>query len=140
MAESLLRVAFVNHSAETSVTIHVVTQDTVESCELLATTPASLPEQPSGTLWAPGGFDLVVPAGHIVGFVSKANVSISNPMPTVVTTLVANGKDPWPQPPPPPPPPFAAVTDFSTRYSNFLMGGGVSSHAPQPVVMVFSPA
>jgi hypothetical protein len=140
MAESLLRVAFVNQSRDTSVTIRVVTQDTVESCELLATTPAALPEQASGTLRAPGGFDLEVPAGRILGFVTKSEVTITNPNSAIVTTVYANGKDPWPQPPPPPPPPFAAVADFDTRYSNFLLGGGAPSNAPRPVIMVLSPA
>jgi len=140
MGESLLRVAFVNQSKDTSVTIRVVTEDTVESCELLTTTPAALPEQASGVVQAPGGFDLEVPAGKILGFVSKQQVTITNPNSAIVTTVYANGKDPWPQPPPPPPPPFAGVSDFDTRYSNFMLGGGAPSSAPRPVVMVLCPA
>src|SRR4051812_25712718 len=140
MAESLLRVAFMNQSKDTSVTIRVVTEDTVESCELLATTPAALPEQASGIVQAPGGFDLVVPAGKILGFVTKRQVTITNPNSAIVATVYASGKDPWPQPPPPPPPQFAGVSDFGARYANFLLGGGAPSNAVKPVVMVLRPA
>lgn len=140
MSESILRVAFVNHSRDTPVTVHVVTQDTVESCELLASTPAELPEQSPGAKHEPGGFDLVVPPGGICGFVTKNLVTITNPSSSIVTAVYANGKDPWPDPPPPPPPPFASVSDFETRYKNFLMGGGVPSRSPKPVVMTLVPA
>jgi hypothetical protein len=140
MAESILRVAFLNQSNDTSVTIRVVTQDTVESCELLASTPAALPEQSTGIVHDPGGFDLEVPAGRIFGFVTKCRVEITNPSSGIVATVYANGKDPWPEPPPPPPPLFAGVSDFDTRYSNFLLGGGAPAGAAQPVVMILNPA
>jgi len=140
MAELLLRVAFVNQSRDTSVTVHVVTEDTVESCELLTTTPATLPEQASGIVQGPGGFDLEVPAGKILGFVTKHQVAITNPNSAIVATVYASGKDPWPQPPPPPPPLLAGVSDYNTRYANFLLGGGAPSAAPTPVVMVICAA
>lgn len=140
MAESLLRVAFVNQSNDTPVTLHIVTQDTIESCELLATTSAILPEQSPGSTHEPGGFDLEVPPGAILGFVTKNPVQITNPSSSIVTTVYANGKDPWPEPPPPPPPSFASVSDFETRYKNFLMVGGLPEPEPRPVVMTLAPA
>jgi len=140
MAESLLRVAFVNHSKDTPVTLHIVTQDTIESCELLTTTSATIPEQSPGAVHEPGGFDLEVPPGCILGFVTKNTVQITNPSSSIVTAVYANGKDPWPEPPPPPPPPFASVSDFETRYKNFLMVGGLPDPEPRPVVMTLVPA
>ena len=140
MADSLLRVAFMNTSATTTVTVHVVTQDTIEVCELLTTTQATLPEQNPGTTHQAGGFDLVIAPGTIIGFVSKKAVTITNPSSAAVATFYADGKDPWPQPPPPPPPGFANVSDFDIRYNNFLMGGGVPSRKAKLVQMTLAPA
>lgn len=137
MAE-LLRVAFVNTSSDTPVTIHCKTQDAVECCELLATTPATQPEQNPGTTFKPGDWDLAVPAGKMFGFVTEHPVSITNPNPSVVSILYADGKDPWPQPPPA----LASPTlpDFDTRYKNFLMTAGAPNPSPRPVVMTLAPA
>lgn len=136
---TLLRVAFVNNSKDTSVTVHIVTQDTVETVELGTTTSATLPEKTPGVTHAAGAFDLVVPGGRIFGFTSANPVSITNPSPSIVQTIYADGKNPWPQPPPPAPAIFAGVTDFATRYDNFLMVGGIPNHKPKPVVMTLTP-
>ncbi len=140
MADPLLRVAFMNTSATTSVTVHVVTQDTIEVCELLTTTPATLPEQNPGATQEAGGFDLAIQPGTIIGFVTKKPVTITNPSSAAVSTFYADGKDPWPQPPPPPPPGFVNVSDFDTRYNNFLMGGALPSRKAKPVEMTLAPA
>jgi len=137
--EGLLRVAFVNCSKDTSVTVHVATQDTVELTQLLTTTPAKLPEQNPGTVHPPGEWDVVVPPGTIFGFNTKKVVKIINPNSAVVSTIYANGKDPWPQPPPPSTL-AASVADFSTRYQYFLMGGGLPNPKAKPVVMTLVPA
>jgi hypothetical protein len=137
--DGLLRVAFVNCSKDTSVTVHIVTQDTVEASELLTTTPATLPEQNPGIAHPPGGWDLVVPPGAIIGFITKKPVQITNPNSAVVSTVYANGKDPWPQPPPPSTL-AATVSDFDTRYRYFLMGGGLPDHKVKPIVMTLVPA
>lgn len=140
MSDSLLRVAFVNNSKDTPVIVHVVTQDPVEACQLLTTTPASQPQQNPGATQTPGGFDLEVGPGGIIGFITNSQVEITNPNSATVTTIYANGKDPWPQPPPPPPPGFTNVTDFPTRYNNFLMGGAIADASVTPVVMTLAAA
>jgi hypothetical protein len=138
MMVDLLRIAFVNTSGEISVTIHVETQDAVECCELLTTTPATGPEQNPGTTHPAGGWDLIVSPGHIVGFVTEKPVKIVNPNPAAVTTIYAHGKNPWPLPPPLTP--LASVADFSTRYESFLMGGAVPDSSPRSIVMTLGPA
>jgi hypothetical protein len=138
MSESTLRVAFVNHSTDTPVTVHIVTLDTVETCELGSTTPATLPDG-AGTKHAAGAFDLVVPAGKVYGFTTENPVNITNPSPSIVQTVYADGKNPWPQPPPPAPAAFTGVTDFATRYGNFLMVGGIPSRKRRPIVMTLTP-
>jgi hypothetical protein len=140
MVDSLLRVAFINNSATDSVRLHVVTQDKVEYCELLGTTPASTPEQDPGTLCGPGAFDVEVPAGRIFGFVTKAKVDITNPSSSILNVVYANDKDPWPQPPPAAPVRLSDVSDFATRYDHFLLvadGGPHRKH--KPVVMTLVP-
>lgn len=134
----LLRVAFVNTSTDTPVTIYIETLDTVECCELLATTVATEPEENPGTTHPPGGWTLVVPAGKIFGFVTENLVSISNPNSSAVITIYADGKNPWPLPPPLSPL-ASRVSDFPTRYQNFLMTGGLSG-TTQPIVMTLAPA
>jgi hypothetical protein len=134
----LLRVAFVNTSDNTPVTIHVETQDSVECCQLLTTTPAMAPEANPGKTYPPGGWDLVVPAGTIFGFVTEKSVKITNPNPATITTIYANGKDPWPLPPPLSP--LSSVPDFATRYKSFLMTGALPDPRQHPVVMTLAPA
>jgi hypothetical protein len=134
----LLRVAFVNTSDNTPVTIHVETQDSVECCQLLTTTPATAPEANPGTTYPPGGWHLVVPAGTIFGFVTEKSVNITNPNPATITTIYANGKDPWPLPPPLSP--LSSVPDFETRYKSFLMTGALPDPRQHPVVMTLAPA
>jgi hypothetical protein len=133
----LLRVAFANTSKTLSVTLQITTQDDVESCELLTTTPATLPEQSPGIKHAAGQFDLEVPAGRIIGFTSAYPIGINNPNSSIVVTVFASGKNPWPNPPPP-----AAllvdVSDFATRFAHFLTVGGVSNEAASEVVMTLS--
>ena len=134
----LLRVAFVNISSDTHVTIQVETQDTVECCEVLATTPVTQPQQNPGTLHAPGVWALAVPAGKMLGFVTEKPVNIINPNPAVVATIYADGKDPWPQPPP-----LLAssyLPEFSARYKNFLLTAGLPNSVPRPIVMTLTPA
>lgn len=134
----LLRVAFVNTSKNTPVTIHCKTEDAVECCELLGTTPATQPEQNPGTTFAAGDWDLVVPVGTMFGFVSEHPVSITNLNSSAVIVLYSDGKDPWPQPPPA----LVSTTipDFDTRYKNFLMTAGSPNPSPRPVVMTLTPA
>lgn len=134
----LLRVAFVNVSSDISVTIHINTQDAVECCELLATTPATQPEQNPGRRYPPGTWELVVPAGKIFGFVTELPVSITNSNMSAVSTISVSGKDPWPQPPPALASP--SMPDFATRYKNFLMTAGLPDSEPNPVVMTLTPA
>lgn len=67
-------------------------------------------------------FDLRVPAGAIWGFGVYASPSYTNPNPTYLSIRTGDGKNPWPTPPPPPPALFSSVSDYSTRYGNFLMG------------------
>jgi hypothetical protein len=134
----LLRIAFVNTSSDTPVIVRVNTQDTVECCELLTTTPATQPEQNPGTMHAPGEWDIVIPAGKMFGFVTEHPVDITNPNPVVVSTIYADGKDPWPQPPPAVG--ALAAPDFGTRYKNFLMAGGLPNPSPEPIVMTLAPA
>lgn len=134
----LLRVAFVNTSKDISVTVHCETLDSVECCELLATTPAMSPEQNPGMTYKPGKWDLVVPPGRIFGFVTEHLVKITNPNSAVVTTIYADGKDPWPHPPPPST--FASVADFDTRYNNFLMASALPNSRPKAIVMTLAPA
>jgi hypothetical protein len=120
------------------VTIHVETQDSVECCELLTTTPATGPEQNPGTRHPPGPWKLVVPPGTIFGFVTEHLVRITNPNPAVVSTVYADSKDPWPLPPPPSP--LASVHDFAIRYESFLMGGALPGPRPKPIVMTLAPS
>lgn len=134
----LLRVAFVNTSSQTPVTIRVRTQDAVECCELLTTTPATQPEQNPGTKHLPGEWDIVVPAGTMFGFVTEKAVDITNPNPAAVATIYADGKDPWPQPPPLLA--SAGLPDFDTRYKNFLMTAASPNPKPKPIVMTLAPA
>lgn len=134
----LLRVAFANTSSNISVTIHIKTQDAVECYELLTTTPATQPEQNPGTVHAPGAWDLVVPPGKIFGFVTEYPVDIANPNSAVVSTIHADGKDPWPQPPPALV--YPGLSDFDTRYKNFLMAGSLPNPAPKLIVMTLIPA
>lgn len=134
----LLRVAFVNTSSDTPVTIHVWTQDAVECCELLATTPVTQPEQNPGTRYAPGEWDLVIPAGKMFGFVTEQPVKFTNPNSASVVPIHADGKDPWPQPPPSMAGP--AIPDFATRYKNFLMTAGLPNPRPEPIVVTLAPA
>lgn len=135
----LLRVAFLNTSSDTPVTVRITTQDAVECCELLATTPATQPEQNPGTTYAPGEWDLEVPPGTMFGFVTEHPVAITNPNPAVVSPIYADGKDPWPQPPPEALVAFG-LPDLDTRYKNFLMAGGLPDPAPKPIVMTLTPA
>jgi hypothetical protein len=140
MVDSLLRVAFINNSATATVRLQVVTQDRVECCELLGSTPPATPEQDPGTTYGPGAFDLEVPAGRIFGFVTKAKVDITNPSSSILNVVYANDKDPWPQPPPVAPVGLSNVTDFTTRYDHFLLvadGGPHRKH--HPVVMTLVP-
>jgi hypothetical protein len=134
----LLRVAFVNTSEDTTVTLHLETEDAVECCELLTTTPPTAPEQNPGATHASGGWDLVIAPGTMVGFVTGSPVKISNPSSGAVTTVYANGKDPWPQPPPVSK--LSQVPDFPTRYQSFLMVGALPEPRPTPVVMTLAPA
>jgi len=133
----LLRVAFVNTSNDTPVTIKIETQDSVECCQLLTTTIATEPEENPGTTHPPGQWALDVPVGAIFGFVTEKPVNIMNPNQAAVTTIFANGKDPWPLPPPLSP--LATVPDFDTRYKSFLMTAGLPDHEQQPVVMTLAP-
>jgi hypothetical protein len=134
----LLRVAFVNTSKDTSVTIAVETQDAVECCELLTTTPATGPEQNPGTRHEPGRWNVIVEPGKIHGFVTERPVNITNPNSAAVTTVYADSKNPWPQPPPVVA--LAGVHDLDVRYSNFLMGGALPDPSPAPIVMTLAPA
>ena len=133
----LLRVAFVNTSKDTPVTIQVETQDSVECCKLLTTTPATIAQQNPGTTHAPGWWELSVPPETIVGFVTEHPVNITNPNSAVIATVYADGKDPWPHPPPLA---LAGVADFDIRYRNFLMASALPNPTPQPIVMTLSPA
>lgn len=137
----LLRVAFVNTSETTSVTVHIEAQDAVEFCELLPTAPATAPGVSQGMKRAPqpGGWPLVVAPGTIVGFVTNHPVKITNPNSAAVTTIYADGKDPWPEPPPPSPL-ATKLGDFSTRYGNFLAAASVPNAKPKPIVMTLTPA
>ena len=140
MVDSLLRVAFINNSATDNVKLHVVTQDRVEYCELLGSTPSSTPEQDPGATYGPGAFELEVPAGRIFGFVTRAKVDITNPSSSILNVVYANDKDPWPQPPPVAPVGLSNVTDFTIRYDHFLLvadGGPRRKH--HPVVMTLAP-
>jgi hypothetical protein len=134
----LLRVAFVNTSKETSVTIHVETQDSVECCELLTTTPATGPEQNPGTRHKPGRWNVVVGPGKMHGFVTEHPVKITNPNSAAVHMVYADSKDPWPQPPPVAA--LAGVHDVEVRYRSFLMGGALPDPSPKPIVMILAPA
>ena len=135
---TLVRIAFVNTSKDTPVTICVETQDTIECCELLTTTPATEPEQNPGTRKTAGRWEVVVPAGKIIGFVTQDTVKIENPNSAAVTVVYANGKDPWPQPPPLLAAP--SVPDFDTRYNSFLMTGALPDPRPKPILMLLAPA
>jgi hypothetical protein len=134
----LLRVAFVNTSKNTSVTIQIETQDSVECCELLTTTPSTSPEQNPGTTHPPGVWGLDVAPGTMFGFVTEHPVNIINSNPAAVATIYADGKDPWPHPPPPTT--LASVADFDTRYNSFLMTSALPNPKPKTIVMRLAPA
>jgi hypothetical protein len=138
MAEPLLRVAFLNRSEDTSVTVHVKTNDKkVITYQLLPKTPASEPERGSGKDQV-SEFDLEVPAGQIVGFNTNSKVEITNPNSALVTVYYANDKDPWPKPAPAAPSGLDP-SDFPLRYASFLMVGGEANPAPTLVVMTLVP-
>jgi len=132
---SLLRVAFINISTDVSVTLEVKTADSVECCELLATTPATEPEGP-GVIRRPGVWSLVVPPGRMFGFVTEHPVQIANPNPAAVIAISAGGKDPWPLPPPRSQ--LSNLPDFVTRYKGFLLTGAPPSATPEQVVMTLA--
>ncbi|HET7500276.1 MAG TPA: hypothetical protein VFK02_04710 [Kofleriaceae bacterium] len=134
----LLRVAFVNTSEDTAFTLRIETIDTVECCELLTTTPATMPEQNPGVVHPPGVWDLVMLPGTIAGFVSEKPVTIDNPHSTAVTVIYADGKDPWPLPPPLSP--LSSAPDFETRYKSFLLGGAPPNPRRRSIVMTLAPA
>jgi hypothetical protein len=127
----------VNTSSDTSVTVHCETTDSVECCELLTTTPATAPQQNPGTTHSAGGWDLVVPPGKIFGFVTEHTVKITNPNSAAVSTIYADGKDPWPQPPPVTT--LSSLPDFDSRYKNFLMTSALPNAKPRPIVMTLTP-
>jgi hypothetical protein len=134
----LLRIAFVNMSKATTVTIQVETQDAVECRELLTTTPATEPDQHPGKGCPAGPWTVDVPPGKIIGFVTQYLVKITNPNSAAVTVIYTNGKDPWPQPPPVLP--FESVPDLPIRYNSFLMTGARPEPTPTPIVMTLAPA
>ena len=117
--DGLQRVAFVNTSSDTPVTIYIKTQDAVECCQLLGTTPMTQPQQNPGVVHPAGEWTLVVPPGAMFGFVTEHPVNVTNLTSSAVIAIYAGGKDPWPQPPPALAMP--TVPDFATRYKNFLM-------------------
>jgi hypothetical protein len=133
----LLRVAFVNTSNDTHVTVDIETQDAVECCELLTSTSAVEPEAP-GPTYPPGRWNLLVPPGKIFGFVTERPVKIINQNPANLVVVYADGKDPWPQPPPKPP--LAATPDFGIRYQHFLAASALPNSTPKPIVMTLTPA
>jgi hypothetical protein len=133
----LLRIAFINTSKATHVTIQVVTQDAVECRELLTTTPATEPDQNPGMRWPAGPWTVDVPPGKIIGFVTQYPVKITNPNSAAVSIIYTNGKDPWPQPPPVLS--FASVPDLDIRYNSFLLTGALPEPTATPIVMTLAP-
>lgn len=134
----LLRIAFLNVSKATNVTVQVETLDTVECRELLTSTPATEPDQNPGKRWPAGTWAVEVPAGKIIGFVTQYPVKITNPNSAAVTIIYSIGKDPWPQPPPLLP--FSSVPDLDVRYNSFLVTAGVPELTQTPIVMTLAPA
>jgi hypothetical protein len=132
----LMRVAFVNTSTKDAV-VQIKTQDAVECCQLLASTPVSQPEQNPGLPKSAGAWQLAMPPGSVFGFVTELPVEIHNPNSGSVIAIYANTKDPWPQPPPLTAP---DVPDFAIRYQNFLMVAGATDPQPTPIVMTLAPA
>jgi hypothetical protein len=130
-----MRIAFVN-TATTPATIQIKTQEAVECCQLLMTTPASQPAQNPGRTQPAGAWQLAMPPGTIFGFVAEHAVEVLNPNSGSVITVYADSKEPWPQPPPL----VSDVPDFATRYQNFLMVAGLPDSQHRPIALTIARA
>ncbi len=106
---------FINYTSSTY-TLSLTTYESVDVYEMLTSgnTQAWVESHSSGT------WDLRVPAGGIWGFGAAAGLSYTPPSATELLILTANDKDPWPYPPPQAPAQFDEVTDYATRFADFL--------------------
>jgi hypothetical protein len=116
------RYQFINY-LDTPVTVHVETQDRIELCQLVDSTPADAPEEPQ-TQHGPGSFELTIPGGTIFGFFADQPAVVKDPKIANFVIRVANGKVPWPLPPPLQPSLLQHVADFNKRYACFLESAG----------------
>jgi hypothetical protein len=112
------RYMFINFSAA-PVTIHVFSHDDIQLCELVDSTPVQNPEQ-CGSRHGPGDFDLMIPPGAIVGFLTDHTAAVKAPQAADFVMHVANGNVPWPEPPPQEQNVRKGIVDFNARYRCFL--------------------
>ena len=112
------RYMFIN-ATTSDVKISVFTQDGVDVCELVGSTPVDRPEQFRET-HAAKEFDLSIPPGLIYGFSSAHSASFKDPRIAGLDIRTANGTVPWPEPPPSPSVLKPPVADFKARYRCFL--------------------
>jgi hypothetical protein len=107
---------FINYTGSTY-SLSLTTYESVDVYEMLTSgnTQAWVESHSSGT------WDLRVPAGGIWGLGAAAGLSYTPPNPSNLLILTANEKDPWPDPPPEAPALFTEVTDYDTRFADFLL-------------------
>ncbi|HSR95444.1 MAG TPA: hypothetical protein VLM79_00180 [Kofleriaceae bacterium] len=112
------RYMFIN-GTKSNVTIRVFTQDGVQVCELVDSTPVEAPEQFRDNQPG-GGFDLTIPSGLIYGFSSAHSASFKDPGIAGLDIRTTNGTVPWPEPPPSQNGLNPRQPDFRARYRCFL--------------------
>jgi hypothetical protein len=133
---------FINYKS-TSITVSVTTYENTGEFEM--TTSGQSYETLIATHYLNGEesvtWNLVVPAGGIRGFGVNNGSSYSNPDSQYLTILTTSGKDPWPSPPATAPALFTAVSDYATRYANFLMAlSGTREQRRPPSAVAPAPA
>jgi len=113
---------FINYKS-TSITVSVTTYENTGEYQM--TTSGQSPETLIATHYLNGEesvtWNLIVPAGGIRGFAVNNGSSYTNPDSQYLTIVTTSGKNPWPSPPATAPALFSAVSDYSTRYADFLM-------------------
>lgn len=140
--DKTLRIMFINYTNK-PLTFTITFEGTLPlEVFKMTKTPIAAGADPRASIPNEGGtspLPVTVPAGDIRGCTPVGKVSIQKPSTGQFQVFTVAGKDPWP-PPPQAPTEFQAVTDFPTRFTNFLTSAGQAVDSDLQILLEAVPA